>query len=339
MKFHVFKIRNLVFLSLFLTEFAKCDSVTYKQANYDDACCIDSKEGEGYHKRCICDDISERNQCEELCSADTLCKGYVLLVRDPVECQLATDVDDCPPDCRGPYDTWNVATLDPDGQCAVPGDDWAGGCYIKQGFDPTPTTMEPPTTKLETTTHSKTTMKPSTSPSPTDSSTSAPYDCMDLTVEKCRDETLDVIETFSVGSLDDCYTLCATVYEDVCNSYIYKYDSGNCSIVQDHFHYIDGCDVLGAGEDTVSNCLMDDDKYPDMCKKMVESECEYDANVISIQNDILNIEECLQLSMILHGQHYLYDNDEKECTIYDGTFRTCSVHRGVKDNLPSTCPN
>ena len=90
----------------------------------------------GYHKRCLCDYINEKNQCEELCSADALCKGYVLLERDPERCQLATDVDDCPPDCRGPIHTLNIAPLDPDGQCAASGGDWAGGCYIKQGSSP-----------------------------------------------------------------------------------------------------------------------------------------------------------------------------------------------------------
>jgi len=338
MKSHNFKIRNLVFLSLFLMEFAICDSVTYKQANYDNACCINSEVGVGYHKRCGCDN-HEKDQCEELCSSDALCKGYVIYDQSHWSCQLATDVNNCPTGCYGPSNTINVAPLDPNGRCATDEGVWAGGCYIKQGINPTPTTTQSTTTRPDTTTHSKTTIKPITTPYPTHPSTNALYDCMDLTVEKCRDDTLDVIETFSVGSLDDCYILCSTVYKDVCNSYIYKYDSGNCSIVQDHFHYIDGCDVLGAGEDTVSNCLMDDDKYPDMCKKMVESECEYNANVISIQNDILNIEECLQLSMILQGQHYVYDNDYKECTIYDSTFRTCSVHRGIKNNLPSSCPN
>ena len=111
---------------------------TYVQAKYDSGCCINSannrtKSIELFHKRCICDHIHEKDQCQEMCSNDTLCKGFV--IRNsvyPDMCQLATTVDECPINCRGPYDKDNVSPLDPESQCYVGG--WEGGRYIKQGM-------------------------------------------------------------------------------------------------------------------------------------------------------------------------------------------------------------
>ena len=116
------------------------DYNTYVQANYDRGCCIDS-EPLGYHMRCHCDYIHEKDQCQEMCSNDPLCKGFVMLyedgVYDPARCQIATSVDECPINCRGPYNNENVAPLDPDGQCDDDDaeGDWEGGCYIKQGMN------------------------------------------------------------------------------------------------------------------------------------------------------------------------------------------------------------
>ena len=112
---------------------------TYVQAKYDSGCCINSaknrtKSFEPFHKRCICDDIHEKDQCQEMCSNDTLCKGFV--IRNsvyPDMCQLATTVDKCPINCRGPCYKDNVTPLDPEGQCGSESD-WEGGCYIKQGM-------------------------------------------------------------------------------------------------------------------------------------------------------------------------------------------------------------
>ena len=91
------------------------------------------KPFDGYHRECICDHIHEKDQCQEMCSNDTLCKGFVILNRTLDVCHLATTVDECPINCRGPYYKDNVTPLDPDGQCGS-GGEWEGGCYIKQGM-------------------------------------------------------------------------------------------------------------------------------------------------------------------------------------------------------------
>merc|ERR1712227_95835 len=72
--------------------------------------------------------------------------------------------------------------------------------------------------------------------------------CMDITVGQCKDETLDVIDTFNnVESADECNTLCS--YTSECNSYIYHHESGDCSRLRDNITYIDDCDIRGAGTD------------------------------------------------------------------------------------------
>ena len=109
---------------------------TYVQANHDRGCCIDSSQN-GAHQRCICEHIHEKDQCQEICSTDRLCKGFAILFKeghyDPAICQIATSVDECPTNCRGPHNVGNVAPLDPDGQCGSI-NVWEGGCYIKQGM-------------------------------------------------------------------------------------------------------------------------------------------------------------------------------------------------------------
>ena len=94
---------------------------TYVQAKYDSGCCINSakngiKSLYSFHKKCICDDIHEKDQCQEMCSNDTLCKGFVINNETVLsQCQLATTADKCPINCRGPYNKDNVTPLDPEG--------------------------------------------------------------------------------------------------------------------------------------------------------------------------------------------------------------------------------
>ena len=125
-------------------------------------------------------------------------------------------------------------------------------CFF--GMIASSTTFEPQTTEAETSTYKS------------EDSTYAAYHCMDITVEECRDETLDIIDTVSMDSLEDCYTLCSKVFQNVCNSYTYDSDTKICSLLEDHLYYFDGCDKLGAGYESVKTCLEDDIKYPDMCK-------------------------------------------------------------------------
>ena len=131
----ILEIRNL----LLSTHTICCHMIgydTYVQAKFDRGCCINS-EVSRMHRRCICDYIHEKDQCQEICSNDTLCKGFVMLfqkgVHDPPKCNIATSMDECPINCTGPHNDDNIAPLDPDGQCGIQGL-WKGGCYIKQGM-------------------------------------------------------------------------------------------------------------------------------------------------------------------------------------------------------------
>ena len=72
---------------------------------------------------------------------------------------------------------------------------------------------------------------------------------------------------------------------------------------------------------------------------MVESQCVYNGNVLLQEAGVLNIDECIQLNELLQGKFYVYDSDKKDCTIYDSKSRNCSLHRGVKDVNPASCPN
>jgi len=205
------------------------------------------------------------------------------------------------------------------------------------------TTARPSTTPYPTTwptaTETKTTARPSTTRYPTEKSTVSPYNCLDITVEKCRDETLDVIDDVSLESIDDCHMMCSKVFENVCHSYIYNTESKNCKLLQDRLYYLDGCDILGAAHDSIQNCLEDDIKYPDMCKRIVESDCVYYGNVLLTDDDVLTIDQCILLKELLRGQFYIYENDHKRCTVYDNDARYCSTIRGVDSVEPSSCPN
>ena len=114
---------------------------TYVQAKYGRGCCIYKNTYDSYHKSCVCDHIHEKDQCQEICSNDTLCKGFAILfqkgtIYDPASCSIATNVDECPINCRGPYHIDHVAPLYPDAKCGgnQNNERWDGGCYIKQGM-------------------------------------------------------------------------------------------------------------------------------------------------------------------------------------------------------------
>jgi len=255
---------------------------------------------------------------------------------DPNPCVHGTCIDgiddytcNCEPGWEGKNCNININDCDPNpcvhGTCQDEIDDYT--CYCETGWEGKNCDI------AQWTTHQVTTISPTT-----ETSTQAPYNCMDITVDYCRDATLDIIETVSMDSLEECYDLCATVFQNVCNGYIYNMDTKICRVIEDHLYYFDGCDRFGAGYDSVGNCLVDDIKYPDMCKKMVESECAYYGNVLLKQGNVLKIDECVQLNDLMHGQFYRYDNDEKECSVYESNSRDCRVHRGVNGVSPSSCP-
>ena len=94
---------------------------------------------------------------------------------------------------------------------------------------------------------------------------------MDIMVEQCRDEILDVIDSVILEMVDDCHMLCANIFQNICNSYIYNTESKMCTVLENHLYYFDECDKLGGSQDSVQNCLENDIKYPDMCKVRIDS--------------------------------------------------------------------
>ena len=89
---------------------------------------------------------------------------------------------------------------------------------------PTPSTTLPTTYNVTTdisTSHTESTNSPTTEKIGT-TTAQTPYNCLDVTVDHCRDETLEEIQTFpGIESLLNCQAICDVVYRDLCNSYIY----------------------------------------------------------------------------------------------------------------------
>ena len=98
----------------------------YQQANYDRPCCVSNSK---IHRRCNCDGIINQDDCQDLCSVDSGCIGYV--IRNEQTCQLATN-SSCPSNCKGPVNVANIGQLGPQATCGSEGN-WNGGCMIKSG--------------------------------------------------------------------------------------------------------------------------------------------------------------------------------------------------------------
>ena len=101
----------------------------YKQANVDKACCT-SDDPNGHHRKCNCREISNQDDCRDLCSKDSGCKGYHIS-ESYGKCQIAT-TSSCPSDCSGPHFEENVGKLDPNAECGE--GNFNGGCMIKLGI-------------------------------------------------------------------------------------------------------------------------------------------------------------------------------------------------------------
>ena len=98
------------------------------QGNYDTGCCLRDEE---FHRRCICDHISDQVYCRSLCSNDPGCKGYAMLDNAKDSCQLAT-TSACSVSCSKEGDDADIGPIDPDAKCG--NGSWNGGCFIKRGI-------------------------------------------------------------------------------------------------------------------------------------------------------------------------------------------------------------
>jgi len=122
---------------------------TYKQIENDCGCgvsAVGESDKDYYHARCLCKDVSEKEQCQQLCSDDKHCKGFAMKSEtDSASCQLATSQNKCPDGCihsveSAPSDD-NIGALNPEIECHDEGV-WMGGCYIKQEFEYTEMTSQ-----------------------------------------------------------------------------------------------------------------------------------------------------------------------------------------------------
>ena len=104
------------------------ENIEYMQANVDTGCCLSDGS---WHRRCLCDDITDSAYCQSLCSSDSGCKGFAMLDSWSNYCQLAT-TSACPVGCRGPLSETNIGPIDPNAECYV--GKWNGGCFIKIGI-------------------------------------------------------------------------------------------------------------------------------------------------------------------------------------------------------------
>jgi len=197
-------------------------------------------------------------------------------------------------------------------------------------------------TTSATTHHYKTTstQSPITTHHDTPTTTIAPetYDCLDIMVDSCNDDSHDEIETFSdIDTLHFCQALCDLVYTGLCQSYIYHNSAKTCKILREPFYsYLYKCDIQGAGYDTIKHCLKDDAKYPNQCKNMIQSNCEIRGVAMEVIHDVVEPEECFNANAIYNGGYYVHQRAERKCTIFESNKRECFVQRGP--SKMSDCP-
>merc|ERR1712110_1194298 len=131
---------------------------------------------------------------------------------------------------------------------------------------------------------------------------------MDITMDRCPDETLDELSTLpNIDSTHDCQIICDSVFKDLCNSYIYYLRTRTCKVLKDtHESYLYKCGTVGASEDRVLNCLQDDAMYPNKCKNMIEGECTYYGEVLATIYNVLEPSECFMANEVLHGNYYVH---------------------------------
>ena len=101
-------------------------AVQYKEASVQTACCTPSNS---IHQNCRCSYTSDVSECKDRCDVDEACKGYV--DTGDWHCDLATNSDECPYDCRM-ENVGNFGDLDEFAECASNVAIEYLGCFIKQ---------------------------------------------------------------------------------------------------------------------------------------------------------------------------------------------------------------
>merc|ERR1712200_341812 len=102
-----------------------------------------------------------------------------------------------------------------------------------------------------------------------------PYDCLDVTLDDCPlpDEE-EIVAILPSEDFESCQYFCNERYEAKCQSLIYNSTDGSCTILRTPPEdYLYQCMTVGAAHDTPEHCLMDDDTYPNPCKRAAEGDC------------------------------------------------------------------
>ena len=95
------------------------------------------------------------------------------------------------------------------------------------------------------------------------------FDCDDLIVDNCPREVFHEIVTIkNIENATMCMTFCEhTINYPSCKSFFYDSIDGHCILYDIRIRqYVDLCETLGAGTDTVEHCLKNDESYPNICK-------------------------------------------------------------------------
>jgi len=204
--------------------------------------------------------------------------------------------------------------------------------------------------KKETTTTQATTIKTTTKTTTTNATTITTTtkattkkpsgdDCMDVVVDMCPDISDHIIMTLpDVENWLTCQNLCDNVYEADCKYLMYKEREQECTIFGNTYEdYIELCDAFGGGHHTPSGCLRDDTNYPNRCKFMLQGECDFQGNVILSSINIIDPEECLELSETFKGDYYYHDATTEMCKVYDNRSRNCNIQRSLRGAVTDGC--
>merc|ERR1719322_1587135 len=77
--------------------------------------------------------------------------------------------------------------------------------------------------------------------------------------------------------------------------------------------------------------------YPKRCKFMLQGECDFQGNEILSSVNIIDPEECLELSETFKGDYYYHDATTEMCKVYDNRSRNCNIQRSLRGAVTDGC--
>jgi len=166
------------------------------------------------------------------------------------------------------------------------------------------------------------------------------YECLDLVMNKCPIASLDKVADFPrIEDFESCTKLCDEGQEASCNSYVHNNDTKICTIYRSYYQdFVKDCKFFGAGEDTPSHCLLDDNKYTDLCKYIIESgDCTFNGKLLLTVGHVYDPEECFVFTSVYNASYYTHDKETHNCTVYESNTRTCNERWALRKKTRG-CP-